>query len=127
MIPLHELEEAIGDLSDPDGSPEEAFDRRWAQTLYDNAVEKLHERLKNRGREAHFLKLRGLFSSDETEPYATIAVDLGTTEGAVQQAALELRREFGSVLRQEIARTVIDESQVDGELRYLIGLLRRGQ
>ena len=127
MIPLHELEEAISDLSDPDGSPEEAFDRRWAQTLYDNAVEKLHERLKNRGREAHFLKLRGLFSSDETEPYATIAVDLGTTEGAVQQAALELRREFGSVLRQEIARTVIDESQVDGELRYLIGLLRRGQ
>lgn len=46
------------------------------------------------------------------------------TEGAVKQAALELRREFGAVLRNEIRRTAADDSQVDGEVRYLLGLLR---
>ncbi|MFT5110550.1 MAG: hypothetical protein ACI9UA_006206 [Pseudoalteromonas tetraodonis] len=61
----------------------------------------------------------------ERTPYANIAVALGTTEHAVQQAALELRREFGSVLRQEVGLTVTDENQVDGEIRYLVGLLRR--
>ena len=44
--------------------------------------------------------------------------------GTVQQNALELRREFGNALRQEIGLTVTDESQVDGEIRYLLGLLR---
>lgn len=125
VIPLHEIEEVISAPDGTDDSPEEAFDRRWARTLYDNALEKLHEHLKNRGREAHFLKLRGLFTGDGTEPYVTIAADLGTTKGAVQQAALELRREFGSVLRREIGLTVTDRNQVDGEIRYLLGLLRR--
>ncbi|MCB1099087.1 MAG: sigma-70 family RNA polymerase sigma factor [Verrucomicrobiae bacterium] len=124
VIPLHEIEEIISAPNGTSDSPEEAFDRRWARTLYDNALEKLHKRLTNRGREAHFLKLLGLFNGDGTEPYAKIAADLGMTEGAVQQAALELRREFGNVLRQEIGATVTDESQVDGEIRYLLGLLR---
>jgi hypothetical protein len=84
----------------------------------------LGERLRIRGREAYFLKLRGLFTGGAMEPYATIATDLGTTTGALQQAVLELRREFGGVLRQQIRRTVADEHQVDDELRYLIRLLR---
>jgi hypothetical protein len=36
----------------------------------------------------------------------------------------ELRPEFGGVLRDEIRRTVADEAQIDGEIRYLLGLLR---
>ena len=126
MIPLHEIEEFTGDQRGINDSPEEAFDRRWARAVVDNALEKLHDRLKNRGREAHFLKLRGLFTGEGTEPYVNIASDLGTTEGAVQQAALELRREFGTALRQEIGLTVTDKDQVDGEIRYLVGLLRGG-
>lgn len=124
VIPLHEIEEFTAHQGSAEIPAEEAFDRRWARTLYDNSLETLHERLRNRGREAHFLKLRGLFTGEGTEPYATIAEDLGTTDGAVQQAALEIRREFGNVLRQEIRRTVADADQVDGEIQYLLGLLR---
>ncbi len=125
VIPLHEIEEMTCAESGIVDSPEEAFDRRWARTLFDNALEKLGERLRDRGREAHFLKLRGLFTGEGTEPYANIAADLGSTEGAVQQAALELRREFGDVLRHEVGLTVTDADQVDGEIRYLVGLLRQ--
>jgi len=70
------------------------------------------------------LHLRGLFTGHDTAKYQDIAPALGMTEGAVKQAALDLRREFGTVLRHEIRRTVADDSQVDGEVRYLLGLLR---
>lgn len=124
VIPLDELHEASGEQGGIAGSSEEAFDRQWARAVFDHALEDLSERLKNRGREAHFLKLRGVVTGEATESYAKIAADLEMTEGAVRQAALELRREFGKVLRQQIRRTVADEDQIDSEIRYLIQLLR---
>jgi DNA-directed RNA polymerase specialized sigma24 family protein len=68
VIPLHEIEEVTSAQSGIDDSPEEAFDRRWARTLFDKTLEKLHERLRSRGREAHYLKLRGLFTGEGTDP-----------------------------------------------------------
>lgn len=123
-VPLDGLETAGAVLIASDCGPEEAFDRRWARTLYDRALATLHARLAARGRETQFLKLCGLLSGQTTAKYSEIAAELGSTEGAVKQAALELRREFGGVLREEIRRTVVDEDQVDGEIRYLLGLLR---
>ena len=39
-------------------------------------------------------------------------------------AVLRLRRRFGRLLRTEIAQTVADEGDVDGELRQLLSVLR---
>lgn len=107
-----------------DASPEQAFDRHWARAAYDNALSALHARLAARGREPVFLQLRGLLSGGDTAKYQEIAATLAMSESAVKQAALELRREFGVTLREEIRRTVTDEAQVDEEIRYLLGLLR---
>ena len=121
---LAELE-AAGTMPIAAGAtPEEAFDRRWARAVYDNALAALHTRLQSRGREAIFLQLRGIITGQGTAKYQEVATALGISEGAVKQAALELRREFGTVLRDEIRRTVADESQVDDEVRYLLSLLR---
>lgn len=123
-IPLDELETAGTMPLAPEDSPEEAFDRRWARTVYDNSLATLHIRLTSRGREPQFLQLRGLLNGQGSAKYQEIAAALGMSESAVKQAALELRREFGGVLRNEIRRTVADETQVDDEVRYLIRLLR---
>jgi len=123
-ISIAELEAAGTMPLAPEDSPEDAFDRRWARTVYDNALATLHIRLKSRGREPQFLQLRGLLNGQGSAKYQEIAMTLDMSEGAVKQAALELRREFGGVLRNEIRRTVADESQVDDEVRYLIRLLR---
>ncbi len=123
-LSLEELEGARAEPVAGGATPEEAFDRRWARTLYDNALGTLHGRLKARGREEQFLNLRGILTGQDTAKYADIATALNMSEGAVKQAALEMRREFGSVLRDEIRRTVADEAQIDGEIRYLLGLLR---
>lgn len=123
-LPLEDLESAAPAPISETLTPEEAFDRRWARNVYDNAMTTLQDRLKSRNREDLFLHLRGIFTGHDTARYQEIATVLGMSEGAVKQAALEMRREFGTVLRNEIRRTVADDSQVDGELRYLLGLLR---
>jgi DNA-directed RNA polymerase specialized sigma24 family protein len=117
--------EAIGQTPLSAGAtPEEAFDRRWARAVYDNALAALHARLAARGREPLFLQLRGRLTGQGTAKYQEIAAALGMSETGVKQAALDLRREFGLTLRDEIRRTVSDESQVDEEVRYLLSLLR---
>jgi len=123
-LALQDLEAIGADPIGTEGSPEENFDRRWARSVYDNALQTLGSRLKSRGREPQFLKLRGLLTGQGTDKYQEIATELEMSEGAVKQSALEMRREFGNVLREEIRRTVVDEDQVDGEIRYLLGLLR---
>lgn len=125
LIPLSELEAAGAVPVSTDATPEEAFDRRWARAVYDNALTALHQRFISRGREPLFLQLRGLLTGQDTAKYQLVAAELSMSEGAVRQAALELRREFGSTLRDEIGRTAADDSLVDGELRYLLDLLRR--
>ena len=124
LVPLEDLEAIGASPIGTEGSPEENYDRRWAHTVYDNALTTLRERLKYRGREPQFQKLHGLLTGQGIDKYREIATLLGMSEGAVKQTALEMRREFGAVLRDEIRRTVVDEEQVDGEIRYLLGLLR---
>jgi DNA-directed RNA polymerase specialized sigma24 family protein len=123
-IPLDELETAGKMPLSLEKSPEEAFDRRWARIVYDNSLATLHVKLKSRGREPQFLQLCGLLNGQGSAKYQEMATALGMSEGAVKQAALELRREFGGVLRNEIRRTVADETLVDDEVRYLIRLVR---
>lgn len=123
-LSLQEMELAGSTLPASSASPEEAFDRRWARSAYDNALSALQDRLQARGRGPQFLHLQGLFNGQGTAPYHEIATSLGMSEGAVKQAALELRREFGLVLRAEVSRTVATAGQVDGEIRYLLQLLR---
>jgi RNA polymerase sigma-70 factor (ECF subfamily) len=123
-LPLDELEAAGAVVPEERDSPEAAMDRRWARAVYDNTLATLHQQLKGRGREPQFLKLVGVFTGENVAKDEEIAVDLGMSVGAVKQSASELRREFGTVLRREIRRTVAEEAQVDGEIRYLLGLLR---
>ncbi|MEM7383352.1 MAG: RNA polymerase subunit sigma-24 [Verrucomicrobiota bacterium] len=122
-LSLEELEEAARTVpSAATESPEEAFDRSWARTAFQNALGTLEDRMKSRGRGSHFGKLQGVLTGENTAKYQDIAADLGMKEGAVKQAALDLRREFGRVLRDEIRRTVALEEQVDDEIRYLLEL-----
>ena len=58
-------------------------------------------------------------------PFAAIAAELGMTEGSVKMAASRLRRRYGEILREEIARTVADPAEVDAEVRALFATLAR--
>ena len=56
---------------------------------------------------------------------AAVAAELGMTEGAVKMAASRLRKRYGEILREEIARTVANPADVEDEVRALFAALAR--
>ena len=123
VISLQEFNSVCDLVPSDQEAPEEAFDRRWARQVFDNALARLAEAWAERTE--LFLALRtSLTSGAEAQEYAAIGTGLGMSEGAVKKAAFDLRAKFARVIREEIRRTVRDEALVDEELRYLIKLLR---
>ena len=46
------------------------------------------------------------------------------TENAVAVTIHRLRQRYAALVRDAVARTVAEESDIDDEMRYLIGVLR---
>jgi RNA polymerase sigma factor (sigma-70 family) len=105
-------------------TPESLFERQWVMTLLDRVVERLREQQPSADRQAFFEDLRPHLQSDRIGlSYAQIAEKHGITEGAVKVAVHRLRQRYGMILREEIARTVSTEVEVEEELRHLIRVI----
>lgn len=104
-----------------EATPERLFERRWALILLERVMTELrHEYASTRKRQL-FEHLKGaLTGADAIAPYADVASALGMTEGAVKVAAYRLRRRFRELLVAEIADTVADRGEIDGEIDYLM-------
>jgi hypothetical protein len=57
-------------------------------------------------------------------PAATLAIQLGTTEGAVHVAVHRLKKRYRAILQEQIAATLDDPSEVDDEVRSLFDAIR---
>ena len=76
------------------------------------------------GRAELFDELRPhLFGDLEVAPYAQIATRLNMTVVAVKVTVHRLRQRYGELLRQEVAHTLADPSEVEQEVRHLIAAL----
>jgi RNA polymerase sigma-70 factor (ECF subfamily) len=105
-------------------NPEQLFEQRWALAVVERAVRRLQDECVSSGRAEAFDKLKGLLTGQhDTEPYAALAVQLGTTEPGIKMTVLRLRRRFGDILREEVAHTVSRAEDVDDELRHLLRVL----
>ena len=105
-------------------TPERIFDRTWALTLLGRVVERLRREYDDAGRAAIFEELVTVLTRGSgADPYVEIAHRLRTTEGNVRVAVHRLRRRYGLLLREEIAATIDDASQIDDEIRSLFAAL----
>ena len=106
-------------------TPEEVFERRWAATVLDRAMDRLRaESLESRDI-SHFETLKRYLTSGEApKRYREVAEELGMTEGAVAAAVARLRRQFGRCLRAEVAEIVINPAEIDDELRHLLAVVQ---
>ena len=104
--------------------PEDVFERAWAQSVLRAATERLRADYDARGRAVIFEGLLQYLGGADVS-YADTARALGMTEGAVRVAVHRLRQAFGVALRAEIAQTVADPGEVEGELVALQGILMR--
>lgn len=110
---------ALEDVEDL--APEAVFDRRWAITLLERAWDRLRVESDAAGKRPLFEHLRAA-QAEETgaQSYEQLAASLQLTESALKSALFRLRARYREVLREEVAQTVIDPRDVDGEIRYLL-------
>jgi len=107
-------------------TPEQNFERRWALTLLDTVLQRLHSEYEQEGRAEFFAALHPCLVGDRAnQPYADLAVKLGISEGAVKSAVHRLRQRYRHLLRDEIAQTVAEPGEVDEELHHLFAVLAR--
>jgi RNA polymerase sigma-70 factor (ECF subfamily) len=115
-----------GYLREPshDLTPERLYRRAWALTLLEAVLARLRAEYEGGGRGEVFDGLKGVLSAGpDSVPYAAIAANLGMTEGAVQVAVHRLRRRYGELLREEIAKTVTQPDEIEDEIRELFAAL----
>ncbi len=105
-------------------TPETVFDRQYALTIVNRATKELRTEMARQGKEEVFIKLQGcLTGAADQVPYAELAAQLGTTEGAVRVTIHRLRRRCRDLIRAEIANLVLDPADVDAELQFMIQAL----
>jgi RNA polymerase sigma factor (sigma-70 family) len=108
-----------------DETPERIFERRWALSLLDRVVERLRSEFLHYGQSEHFDRLKVFLLGQSDAPYAALAHEMNTSEGALKVAIHRLRRRYRELFRQEIADTVANPAEVDSELRFLATVLTR--
>ena len=106
-----------------DETPERIFERRWALSMLDRVVERLRNEFVHHGRAEHFERLKMFLLGQSDAPYAELAREMNTSEGALKVAIHRLRKRYRELFRQEIADTVADPAEVESELRYLAAVL----
>jgi len=106
-------------------SPDSLFERSWAVMTLERVVERVRQEYAHAGKRDLFEHLKlFLWGELDVANYGELAQRLGMTEAAVKMAATRLRQRCREALRTEVANTVATPGEVEGELGYLISVLR---
>jgi DNA-directed RNA polymerase specialized sigma24 family protein len=104
--------------------PEQLFDLRWATTVVEQAMGRLHDECERHGRLRLYETLSQHLAADRAEvSYAALAADLGVAETVVKKQLHNLRQRYRTLLRDEVAQTVENPADVEDEIRHLCAVL----
>jgi RNA polymerase sigma factor (sigma-70 family) len=107
-------------------TPDQVFERRWAQAVMQTALARLREEYAGRGQDALFQRLQDYQPREPGgQSYAQVGDELAMTEAAVKSAVQRMRQRHRELLREEIAQTVTCPEEVEEELRHFRALLGR--
>ena len=106
-------------------TPDRIFERRWALSMLERVLDRLRDEFVQHGRPENFERMKVFLLGQSEAPYADLAREMNTSEGALKVAIHRLRKRYRELLRQEIADTVADPAEVESELRYLAAVLTR--
>ncbi|MGE5209073.1 MAG: sigma-70 family RNA polymerase sigma factor, partial [Alphaproteobacteria bacterium] len=105
-------------------SPERLYDLRWAATVVEQALYRLREECQSKKRLRLFETLSLYLASERADiSYYNLATTLGIAESAVKKQLHNLRRRYRWLLCDEVAQTVEDPRDVEGEIRHLCATL----
>ncbi len=105
-------------------TPEELFDRSWADTLLNRVLNQLEAELIAEGKTGLFERLKDrLLGDSDAPPCAELARALGTTEAALKMTVHRLRLRYRELLLQEIVHTVSSREEAEQELQHLLAVV----
>lgn len=105
-------------------TPERLFERRWALTVLERALERLREEQRARGRGAVFDRLKGhLTTAGDEGTHRDAARDLDLSAGAVKVNVHRLRARYGELIREEVGHTLERPEDLEDELGSLFRAL----
>jgi RNA polymerase sigma-70 factor (ECF subfamily) len=102
-------------------TPERAYERHWATVLLEQVMGRLEE---ESAQKDLFAELKPHLGQEEgSVPYVELAARWQTTEGALRLRVHRLRERYRDLLREEIAHTVGDASEIDQEIEHLVAVV----
>jgi len=105
-------------------NPDQIFDRQWALTLLELTLQRLQAEFTAAGKTGDFAVLKScLMAEHGAIDYEAVAKQLDGNAGAARVAVHRLRRRFREFYREEIAKTLAEGADLDGELRHLAAAL----
>src|SRR5436189_5145058 len=106
-------------------SPERIYEREWAETLLQQALDRLAEECALAGKDELFKQLNSHLSvtSEAAIPYEEMSLRLGRPITTLRSDVARLRSRYRAILREEVGGTVAEASEVDAELRHLCEVL----
>jgi len=123
-IDAQEAERLCGtDLSA--GSPEAAFDRRFAQAVVTRAFATLREEYHARGKEEFFATLAPFLDGVEPEGYEATAAKLGMAPGTVAVTIHRMRGRLRELLRAEVRQLCSSGADEEQEMKHLLEVWSR--
>jgi RNA polymerase sigma factor (sigma-70 family) len=107
---------------------DEVYDRQWAATLVQQALNRLAQECAIAGKAEVFgwLMPRLAITEESVIPYEEMARRSHRTATTLRQELTRLRARYRAILRDEVRGTVRDPAEVDEELRYLCQALAAG-
>jgi len=118
------VETSASELTASGSSPEQVFDREWAQTVFDHALQRLECEFTEDGKEAQFTALAPfLHQPPGPGDYERVAAQIEVRPSLMPTVVLRMRQRFRDLVRAEIAATVATPAEADAEMRYLVELL----
>jgi RNA polymerase sigma factor (sigma-70 family) len=103
-------------------TPEKLFDAQWAMTLLCQAMTRLQKEYSKRGKASVFEALKVFVNKDESKDslsYEQAAKLLGVKLASAKTLIHRFRKQYSAFLREEIARTLSDPTEIDEEIHAL--------
>ncbi len=105
-------------------TPEKLFDRRWALSLLDRALDELRSEYESGGKHRYFQVLKVYLTADNAPPsYSDAASKLGLTQTAIKVAIHRLRDKYRQTIRRLVAETLDQDQRLDDEIDELMEAL----
>ena len=99
---------------------QQLFDKQWTLALLDRVLDQLQAEYEQSGKAAQFAALSQFITAQTGKSvYGAASEELGMSSGAVKAAVHRMRTRYRELLRSEIAQTVINQEEVDDEIRCL--------